>query len=98
MIVTCEKNYRVKCSGNGWQLYSDVSMKDSLIVHALERLVIESAELSFLQVCEALKERYKNKTERSRCAIRMAHEGFFEVSIRSSFPVFYILQNESQHK
>ena len=91
MIITYDKSYRKSTEGNGWTMFSDVKMKDSLIVHALESLVHKNAELTFDELYDKLKERYKNKTEKSYCDI-YKDENQIDVTVRGVFPRFYILK------
>ena len=35
MVITYDKTYRQAADGNGWQLFTDVSLKDSNIIYQL---------------------------------------------------------------
>lgn len=89
MIITYNKNYRIPLSTKHWILYSDMNMKDSLIVWALYNLVVKSKELTFEELYVVIKERYKNKSEKSRCEI-YKDENTIEIITKGTFPKFYI--------
>lgn len=91
MKTTYEKGYRIDLEGNGWTLYSITNHKDSLIVHALESIVYMCKEDSFEQVYEKLEERYKNRTEKSRCYLYKDEDQIY-VTTKGIFPRFYVLR------
>lgn len=93
MIITYDKGYRVAYKGNGWTCYSDTKMKDSLIVHALEGVVAENKDKTFDEIYDLLKDRYDNKTEKSRCSI-YKEDNTIDVTVRGVFPRFYILKDD----
>lgn len=65
MVITYNKRYRPAGNGNGWQLFTDVNIKDSWIVWQLETTVRMNLNLSFDEIYLELKEDYKNKSVRS---------------------------------
>ena len=94
MVVTYNKTYRPAKEGNGWELFSDVSFKDSLIVWQLESVVLRNLHLSFDGMYLKLKEEYKTKTVRSRCVIDK-NDDSIEVIVSGVFPRFYIKKKSS---
>lgn len=92
MQITYEKNYRKKCSGEDWDLMSDVGRKDSLIVYQLEKVAEKHTHLSFDEMAGLLRDYYKNRDVRSRCDIYEV-DGRVEVVVKGVFPRFYILKH-----
>ncbi len=94
MTITCNKSYRQKATGPDWELMSDVSMKDTEIIYALESYVISNKEVCFSKMHDLLKSRYARKKERSKCTIiNNPDYGTIEVCGKSlMFPRFFIVK------
>jgi hypothetical protein len=89
MIITYNKTYREASTGNGWKLYSCVSLKDSVIINILYNIVLKNTTASFDEIYTSLKENYKHKIAKSRCGITKDN-GIIEVTVKGVFPKFYI--------
>ena len=89
MEITYNKGYRRSEQGNGWVLYSDVKMKDSLIVHALESLVLKNTDKTYDEIYDLIEERYRNKKEKSSCRISKDHTSI-DITVKGVFPRFYL--------
>lgn len=90
MIITYQKTYRESVKGIDWQLFSCTSiLKDTVIIHTLEKIVINNPQLTFEEMFTSLKENYKHKTCKSRCDI-YKDDKRIEVIVKGVFPKFYI--------
>ena len=94
MVVTYNKTYRQAKKGNGWELFTDVSFKDSNIVWQLESVVLANLHLPFDEIYLKLREEYKSKKVKSRCVIDKI-DNRIEVIVRGVFPRFYIKKTSS---
>jgi len=96
-IVTYIKGpYKEVKSQSNWILYSDVGIKDSLIISQLLNVVKQNLNTPFEDLYSLLKESYKNKTVRSSCSIYQTTNRI-EIINRGIFPRFYIELNESKN-
>jgi hypothetical protein len=99
MTVSYEKNYGKVAIGYDWELLSDVKMKDSAIIHALEAFAALHTEMCFSGMYQLLKSRYAARREKSKCTIvNNADWGTIEVCGKSlMFPRFFIKRIEPKN-
>lgn len=92
MTITFEKKYRESTKGVDWQLYSAVSLKDTVIIHTLEQIVINNPQVTFDEIHTSLVSNYKHRTAKSRCDINKDGDRI-EVIVKGVFPKFYIVKS-----
>lgn len=96
MIITYERGCADTTKiGENWKALRWVKHNDSLIIYSLWKVILANLDKEFSEICELIKEGYKNKTVKSRVDIYYEN-GKLEIIRKGVFPNIMIIKDSGQ--